>query len=141
MAASDSQASKPQVRERPLSPHLQVYRWQVQMVTSILHRATGIALVAGGLGMAYALLALASGAERWTAFTDFAGSIPGKLVLFGFSWALAYHLINGIRHLVQDAGHGFAIPDFIRSSWISIIGSVVLVAVVWVFVLLHWGQS
>ncbi len=129
------------VRERPLSPHLQVYRWQVQMVTSILHRATGVALVVGGLAMVYALVALASGPERWQAFAACAGSAFGKLVMFGFSWALAYHLINGVRHLMQDAGHGFEIQDFVRSSWISIIGSVVLVVVVWGFVLMQWGQS
>ncbi len=111
------------------------------MVTSILHRVTGVALVAGALAMVYALVALASGPARWEVFAACAGSLFGKLVLFGFSWALAYHLINGIRHLSQDAGYGFEVPDFVRSSWISIIGSVVLVAVVWAVVLMQWGQS
>ena len=110
------------------------------MVTSILHRATGIALAVGGLGMVYALASLASGPARWAVFTACAGSAFGKLVLFGFSWAFAFHLINGVRHLLQDAGHGFAIPDFVRNSWISIIGSVVLVVAVWAIVLMHWGQ-
>ena len=128
-------------RERPLSPHLQVYRWQVQMVTSILHRATGIVLAVGMIGLVWGLLALAAGPERWAAFTACAGSPFGKLVLFGFSWALAYHLINGIRHLVQDAGHGYAIPEFVRSSWLSIIGSFVLVALAWGVVLAHWGHA
>jgi len=128
-------------RERPLSPHLQVYRWQVQMVTSILHRATGIVLAAGMVGLVWGLLALAAGPERWAAFTACAGSPFGKLVLLGFSWALAYHLVNGIRHLVQDAGHGYAIPEFVRSSWLSIIGSFVLVALAWGVVLAHWGHA
>ena len=136
MAASDSPR-----RERPLSPHLQVYRWQVQMVTSILHRATGIVLAVGLIGLVWGLLALAGGPERWAAFTACAGSPFGKLVLFGFSWALAYHLINGIRHLVQDTGHGYAIPEFVRSSWLSIIGSFVLVALAWGVVLAHWGHA
>ena len=136
MAASDSPR-----RERPLSPHLQVYRWQVQMVTSILHRATGMALAVGLLAMVWGLLALAAGPERWTAFADCAGSSLGRIVLFGFSWALAYHLLNGIRHLVQDAGHGWSIPEFVRSSWISIIGSAVLVVVAWGIVLVRWGQA
>ena len=140
MAAPDLPVVKPRVRERPLSPHLQVYSWQVQMVSSILHRATGIALVVGGLAFVYALVALASGPERWEAFTACAGSVFGKIVLFGFSWALAYHLINGIRHLLQDTGLGFEIPEFIRSSLISLIGSVVLVVAVWIFVLMYWGQ-
>ena len=136
MAAPD-----PNARTRPLSPHLDVYKWQVQMVTSILHRATGIALVAGLLAMVWGLLALAAGPERWEVFTACVGSSFGKIILFGFSWALAYHLLNGIRHLVQDAGYGWSIPDFVRSSWISIIGSVVLVVAVWAIVLTQWGQA
>ena len=128
-------------RERPLSPHLQVYRWQVQMVTSILHRATGIVLAVGLIGLVWGLLALAAGPERWAAFTACAGSPFGKIVLFGFSWALAFHLINGIRHLVQDAGQGYAIPEFVRSSWLSIIGSFVLVALAWGVVLAHWWHA
>ena len=136
MAAPD-----PNGRTRPLSPHLDVYKWQVQMVTSILHRATGIALVAGMLGLVWGLVALAGGEKSWAAFAACAGSLLGKLVLFGFSWALAYHLINGVRHLVQDAGHGYAVPDFVRSSWISIIGSVVLVVLVWAIVLARGGAA
>lgn len=128
-------------RERPLSPHLQVYKWQVQMVTSILHRGTGMALAVGLLAMVWGLLALAGGPDRWEAFAACVASPFGKLVLFGFSWSLAYHLINGIRHLAQDAGHGYAIPEFVRSSWISIIGSVVLVVLAWAIVLLRWGQA
>ena len=134
-------ATEPRGRERPLSPHMQVYRWQVQMVTSILHRATGIVLAVGLIGLVWGLLALAAGPERWAAFTACAGSPFGKIVLFGFSWALAFHLINGIRHLVQDAGQGYAIPEFVRSSWLSIIGSFVLVALVWGIVLAHGGQA
>lgn len=134
-------APEPTVRQRPLSPHLQVYKWQVQMVTSILHRATGVVLVAGLLAMVWGLMALAGGPDRWETFAACVGSALGQLVLFAFSWALAYHLLNGIRHLVQDAGHGYAIPDFVRSSWISIIGSVVLVVVVWGIVLARWGQA
>lgn len=127
--------------QRPLSPHLQVYRWQVQMVTSILHRATGVALVAGALGLVWGLVSLAAGPDAWASFAACAGSLVGKLVLFGFSWALAYHLLNGIRHLVQDAGAGFAVPDFVRSSWISIVGSMVLVLLAWAFVLTQWGGA
>jgi succinate dehydrogenase / fumarate reductase cytochrome b subunit len=128
-------------RERPLSPHLQVYKRQVQMMTSITHRATGMALVVGMLAMVWGLSALAAGRGPWNDFVACVGSPIGKLLLFGFSWALAYHLINGIRHLLQDAGHGFAIPDFVRSSWISVFGSVVLVLLAWAVVLLRWGQA
>lgn len=134
-------APETRVRERPLSPHLQIYRRQVQMMTSIMHRATGIALSVGVLALVYGLLALAAGTERWDAFAACLGSPLGKLLMFGFSWALAYHLINGIRHLLQDGGLGFSIPDFIRSSWISVIGSVVLTALAWGIVLTRWGQA
>ena len=136
MAAPD-----PNGRTRPLSPHLDVYKWQVQMVTSILHRATGIALVAGMLGLVWGLVALAGGEKSWAAFATCAGSLLGQLVLFGFSWALAYHLINGVRHLVQDAGHGWSIPGVGRSGWMSMIGSVVLVVVVWAIVLFRGGAA
>ncbi|GAB3385242.1 succinate dehydrogenase, cytochrome b556 subunit [Lysobacter fragariae] len=119
------------VRERPLSPHLQVYRWQVQMVTSIIHRATGVVLVAGSFLIVAGLLALAAGPDEWARFSDCARSGLGFLILFGWSWALAYHLINGIRHLLQDAGYGYAIEAFVRNSWVSIIGSMVLTAIIW----------
>ncbi|MBN8717371.1 succinate dehydrogenase, cytochrome b556 subunit [Thermomonas sp.] len=138
MAASDSE---PRLRERPLSPHLQIYRWQAQMASSILHRATGVILAIGALAFVYGLMALAGGAQRWTAFAECLGSPLGRVLMAGFSWALAYHLINGIRHLLQDGGLGFAIPDFVRNSWISIVGSVVLAALGWVVVLSHWGQA
>ena len=141
MAAPGIPDLKPSVRERPLSPHLQVYAPQVQMMSSIIHRITGVILAFGGLAVVYALVALAAGPERWEAFAACAGSVLGKLVMFGFSWALAYHLINGVRHLVQDAGHGFEIKDFIRNSWMSLIGSVVLVILVWAIVLMKWGQA
>ncbi len=111
------------------------------MVTSILHRATGVILSVGALALVYGLLALAGGPARWNAFALCLASPLGKLLMFGFSWALAYHLINGIRHLLQDGGLGFSIPDFIRSSWISIIGSVVLTVLAWGMVLTRWGQA
>jgi succinate dehydrogenase / fumarate reductase, cytochrome b subunit len=118
-------------RQRPLSPHLQVYRWQIQMATSIVHRTTGIILAVGALLIAAALLALASGPEAWDCVRKLASSWFGLAVLFGWTWAFAYHLLNGIRHLVQDAGFGFSIPAFIRNGWLSVIGSLVLTAVLW----------
>lgn len=128
-------------RERPLSPHLQVYRWQVQMVTSILHRATGVILSIGALLIAWALLALAGGPESWAKFVACARSPLGFLVLFGWTWALCYHLINGIRHLVQDAGYAYKIEAFVRNSWISVIGSLVLTALVWIAAMMSRGGA
>ena len=118
-------------RPRPLSPHLQVYRWQIQMATSIVHRTTGIILAVGALLIAGALLALASGPEAWDCVRNLAGSWFGLVVLFGWTWAFAYHLLNGIRHLVQDAGFGFSIPVFVRNGWLSVFGSLFLTGVIW----------
>lgn len=129
---------------RPLSPHLGVYRWQVQMVTSILHRATGIALSVGLLAITWGLLALASGEGAWNDFTASAGSVIGIILLVGWSWAFFYHLCNGIRHLLQDAGMGYRIKSrgkqnvnqaqFVTSSWLSIIVSLLLTLVAWLYV-------
>lgn len=94
-------------QDRPLSPHLQIYRWQWTMLYSILHRATGVALSAGTLLLAWWLLALASGPDAFAVANGFVGSILGMLMLFGWTWALMYHLGNGVRHLVWDAGYGF----------------------------------
>ena len=119
-------------RPRPLSPHLQVYRWQIQMVTSILHRATGIVLAAGALVIAVGLWSLMLGPESWACFTGVAGAWYGLLFLFGWSWAFAYHLCNGIRHVIQDFAIGYSIPAFIRSSWLTVIGSLLVTALIWI---------
>lgn len=121
--------------ERPLSPHLQVYRWQIQMVTSILHRGTGIVLAVGALVIAAGLMALMLGPESWQCFRDVAAAWYGQVFLFGWSWAFAYHLCNGIRHVVQDFAVGYAISTFVRTSWLSVIASLVLTALIWAYVL------
>ncbi len=118
-------------RERPLSPHLQVYRWQIQMVTSILHRATGMVLAVGALVIAAGLLSLMLGPDAWACFTGVAGAWYGKVFLFGWSWAFSYHICNGVRHVVQDFAIGFSIPAFIRSSWMSVVGSLAITAAIW----------
>ena len=118
--------------ERPLSPHLQIYRWPVTMATSILHRATGCALAAGTLLLTWWLAAAAAGSDYYALVQACLGSILGRLVLLGFSWALFYHLLNGIRHLFWDAGHGYSIPVANKSGWAVIIGSVVLTVLAWI---------
>lgn len=93
-------------RERPLSPHLQVWRWHITMATSIAHRASGVALYVGALiGAAWAI-SLAQGPEVYAAFKHLLGSPLGKLVMFGLTLSFFYHLANGVRHLVWDAGKG-----------------------------------
>jgi succinate dehydrogenase / fumarate reductase cytochrome b subunit len=93
--------------ERPLSPHLQIYKPQITMVTSITHRATGIALGVGTLLLAWWLIAVAAGPEAYATVTAFTTSWFGQIILFGFTWSLFYHLCNGIRHLFWDMGQGF----------------------------------
>jgi succinate dehydrogenase / fumarate reductase cytochrome b subunit len=94
-------------RARPLSPHLQIYRWPVSMATSITHRVTGVGLALGTLVVAWWLIAAASGAEAYDTFSTYARSPLGLLILLGFVWSLSFHLLNGIRHLIWDAGLGF----------------------------------
>ncbi|WP_109125944.1 succinate dehydrogenase, cytochrome b556 subunit [Dyella sp. C11] len=127
--------------QRPLSPHMGIYKWQVQMVTSIVHRATGIALSVGTLLVLWGVFALASGEDSYNQFKTCTGSPIGLVLLIGWTWALFYHLCNGIRHLFQDGGMGYAIPQFIRSSWLSIIGSVVLTIIVWAYVFTSGGAA
>lgn len=122
-------------RERPLSPHLQVYRFQITMLMSILHRATGVALALGSLGLAFWLHALATGGEAYDAFTSLAGSFPGMIVLMGFSLALVYHLLNGIRHLLWDAGWGYQLPKVYASGYTVWALTLLLTAVIWAVVL------
>ena len=121
--------------DRPLSPHLGIYRWQVQMVSSILHRATGIALAAGTLLVAAGLLTLAAGPAPFAGFVAFCASPLGLMLLLGWTWALSYHLLNGVRHLLQDAGLGYAVAAFVRNSWLTVIGSLLLTILVWAWVL------
>lgn len=118
--------------ERPLSPHLQVYRPQFTSVLSILHRATGMALAAGMILLVWWLVAAAAGPEAFAAAQWFNGSILGRLLLLGFTWALCYHLCNGVRHLFWDAGYGFEIPDAYRSGWLVVAASAGLTLLVWV---------
>ena len=127
--------------QRPLSPHLQIYKWQVQMMSSILHRATGIALAVGSLLVVAGLLHLAAGEDSFNHFKSLTGSPVGMVLLLGWSWSLFYHLCNGIRHLIQDAGLGYGIPQFVRSSWLSVAGSIVLTVLVWAYVWMAGGVA
>lgn len=122
-------------RARPLSPHLSIYRWQIQMTTSILHRVTGVALAFGTILVCAGLLALASGPDAFAVVRGFCASWIGMILLFGWTWALAFHLLNGIRHLLQDTGMGFSIAQFVRNGWLAVVGSLVLTVLVYAWVL------
>jgi succinate dehydrogenase / fumarate reductase, cytochrome b subunit len=125
--------------KRPLSPHLQVYRWTVTMATSILHRASGVALGAGALWLAWWLIAAATGYEAFECVQGFSTSPIGMILLFGVTLALMFHLLNGIRHLVWDLGHGFEVKTATTSGWTVIILALVLTVVAWGFGLSMMG--
>lgn len=125
---------------RPLSPHLQVYRPQITSTLSILHRLTGIALAVGTLLLTWWLVAAAAGPEAFATAQAFIGSIVGRLLLFGWSFALFYHLCNGIRHLAWDAGYGFEIDTTTRSGWTVVVASAVLTLAAWVAGYLAMGS-
>jgi succinate dehydrogenase cytochrome b subunit len=116
----------PAPRARPLSPHLTIYRWPVTMATSIVHRVTGLALSAGTILLVWWLIAIASGPEAFNEFINLAATPLGEVILFGFVWSLAYHLLNGIRHLAWDLGYGFAVPTANLSGVLVIAGSILL---------------
>lgn len=119
-------------QDRPLSPHLQVYRPQITSMLSILHRITGVGLGAGTLLIAWWLIAAATGPEAFETAQAFLGSLFGRLILLGFTWALFYHLCNGIRHLVWDAGYGYDLDSVTRTGWLVVAASLVLTALAWI---------
>ena len=102
---------------RPLSPHLQIYRPQITSVLSILHRITGVVLSAGIVVLVYWLAAAAGGSESYAFALTILGSVAGRVFLFGWTLAFFYHFLNGIRHLVWDTGRGFEIAQVERSGW------------------------
>ncbi len=116
---------------RPLSPHLQVYRWQITMAMSILHRLTGVGLAVGALVLTYWLNAAAYGYDAFATAQSILGSWIGILLLIGWTFALFYHLCNGIRHLVWDAGRGFEISQARASGITVIVVSIVLTVLTW----------
>ncbi len=117
---------------RPLSPHLQIYRWQWTMLLSITHRATGILLAVGALMLVLWLVSLAQGPQAFAPMQSFLASWFGRLLLFGWTWALLYHLANGLRHLFWDAGIGLELPAAQASGYTVMIGSIALTVVVWI---------
>jgi len=123
---------------RPLSPHLQVYRWPVSMALSILHRMTGVALAVGTLLLTWWLVAAASSDDVFDAAQRFMGSIVGLILLFGWSAALIFHFFSGIRHLVWDTGVGFDSPTYTTSGWAVLIATGVCTVLVWVVGLAVW---
>ncbi|MDR3441079.1 succinate dehydrogenase, cytochrome b556 subunit [Telmatospirillum sp.] len=118
-------------RARPLSPHVRNYRFPFVAILSISHRITGVALALGSLLLAYWLASAAYGPASFEQASRLLGSPIGRLVLFGFSFALFYHLANGIRHLFWDVGLGFELPTAVRSGHAAVIAAVLLTVATW----------
>lgn len=122
-------------RTRPLSPHVQIYRMPFTAILSISHRITGVALAVGSLALAYWLASAAAGPAAYAQAQGLLGSWLGKLVLFGWTIALYYHLCNGIRHLYWDKGKGFEKAEADKSGRLAVIVAAALTVVTWIFAL------
>jgi succinate dehydrogenase / fumarate reductase cytochrome b subunit len=116
---------------RPLSPHLQIYRWRMTMAMSILHRLTGVALYFGTALLAWWLIAAASGPDYFRFVNRLAGTWVGLIVLFGYSWVLIHHALGGVRHFIWDTGRGLGAPARDRLALWNLIGSVALTVLLW----------
>jgi succinate dehydrogenase / fumarate reductase, cytochrome b subunit len=117
---------------RPLSPHLQIYRWPLTMTMSILHRVTGAALYVGTLLLAWWLVAAASGPQALSTVQWVMGSPVGLLVLLGYTWALMHHMLGGIRHFVWDLGYGYGPEERNWLAMATLVGSVALTLLLWI---------
>jgi succinate dehydrogenase / fumarate reductase cytochrome b subunit len=124
---------------RPLSPHLQIYRLTLTMMMSIAHRITGAGLYFGTLLLAWWFLAAASGPTGYAKFEWFAGSIIGRLILFGYTWALIHHMLGGVRHLIWDTGRGLGPGEREWLAAANLVGSVAITILLWVVGLLAMG--
>jgi succinate dehydrogenase / fumarate reductase, cytochrome b subunit len=125
-----SQAKVPVAR--PLSPHLSIYRPMLTMMMSIVHRITGGALYFGTLLLVWWLLATASGPVAYATFQSLAASFVGRLILFGYTWALLHHMLGGMRHLIWDTGRGFGAAEREWLARANLAGSIILTIVLWV---------
>jgi succinate dehydrogenase / fumarate reductase, cytochrome b subunit len=121
--------------ERPLSPHLQIYRMTITMAMSIVHRITGSALYFGMLLFVWWLFAAAN-PRHFNTINGFLGSWFGQLILIGFTWALLHHLLGGVRHLIWDTCRGLEPGERDFLSWATLLGSVTLTIVVWALALM-----
>jgi succinate dehydrogenase / fumarate reductase, cytochrome b subunit len=137
LGASDMSANQ---TNRPLSPHLQVWRWTLTMALSILHRASGVALSIGLLMIVWMLVAAASGQESYETFLSFSKSLFGQLLLFGWTGAVYFHMCSGIRHLLMDAGYLMTIPQAEKAGKIIFIVSIAMTLATWGVLKLSSGE-
>lgn len=117
--------------ERPLSPHLGIYRMQITMLMSIMHRITGAALYFGTILLAAWLVSAAMGERAFMVVNEVFGHPLGKLVLFGYTWAVAHHMLGGMRHLLWDTGRAMGVRAADILGWLTILGSLSLTVILW----------
>jgi succinate dehydrogenase / fumarate reductase cytochrome b subunit len=122
------------IRARPLSPHLQIYRWQIGNSLSMLHRLTGVALALGLIALCSWVIALASGERSYDAVMRAFASPLGIAVMMGWTFAFMFHFLNGLRHLFWDAGLGFERTQRHASGWFAVFGAVALTAGAWIYI-------
>ena len=121
-------------RQRPLSPHLQIYKPQITSILSILHRGTGIVLSIGSIILVLWIVTLTLGESTYLMYSNIINNWFGKFIIFGFTFALFYHLSNGIRHLFWDAGYGYELNHAYISGISVIISSLLLTSMTWLIV-------
>ncbi|MGF1454163.1 MAG: succinate dehydrogenase, cytochrome b556 subunit [Alphaproteobacteria bacterium] len=126
---------------RPLSPHLQIWRWHVTMATSIAHRASGVGNAVGALLLTWWLVAAATGPEAYAVFAGFISSLIGQLMLFGFTASLIYHMLNGIRHLFWDTGAGFDLATSRNSGLFVFAAAGILTVILWIAAYMGMGGA
>jgi succinate dehydrogenase / fumarate reductase cytochrome b subunit len=117
--------------ERPLSPHLLIYRLTLTTIMSGFHRMTGAALYFGTLLLAWCLIAAAAGPNAYATVQWFMETLLGRLVLFGYTWALLHHMLGGIRHLIWDLGYGFGPNEREWLAMATLVGSIGLTVLLW----------
>ena len=127
-----AEAKAPHLRARPLSPHLTIYKPMLTMMMSIVHRITGMALYFGMLLLAWWLIAAGAGINAYAHFQDFMGTFLGRLILFGYTWALMHHMLGGIRHLIWDTGRGLGPSEREWLTMATLVGGIVLTVLVWI---------
>ncbi len=140
MAEAKQTARVPEMAPRPMSPHLSIYRFRVNMVLSILHRITGVASYWGSFLLMAWLVSAAMGEAEFNLVSSLMGSPVGLVILAGFSWAVMLHMLGGIRHFIWDAGYGFSQPAVRALSWGTLFGSLTLTGVIWIAALSLWGN-
>src|SRR5690242_10836762 len=127
-----AEAKTSRLKDRPLSPHLQIYKPLLTMMMSIVHRITGGALFFGMLLLVWVLIAAAAGPNAYASVQWFMETLLGRLILFGYTWALIHHMLGGIKHLIWDLGYGFG-P--VEREWLTVatlVGSIGFTVLIWI---------